>query len=104
MSLDQEMSVLKALNNQVQIQTNKLAHDESAADNASIKRLTTTDVSNIQDVFSAFEMFLKQVSDSAPDQLMDQVHKVMLDTESIKDEMSRNEGEEIVDQLTTRKT
>ena len=102
MSFDQKISVLRALNCVVKLQTNKLAHDTSATDNT-IKRLTT-DVSKIQDEISAFEMSLNQDCDSAPDQLMDQVHKVLIDIESIKDEMSRKTVEEIDDPLEMSRT
>ena len=90
MSLDQKIPLLKALNDQVQIQTNRLPH----ADNASNKRLTI-DVSKLQVEVSALA---KQA-----DQRMDRLHKVILDLESIKNEMNREEWEEIVNQPKNKK-
>ena len=107
MSLDPErISVLKALYNLVQIQTNKLqvAHDNSAADIASIKDLTTN-VSKLKDDFLSYEKLSKQNNDSPEkmvDQLKDQVHKLMLHIESITiTKVSKIEGEveEIADRL-----
>ena len=104
MSLDQDISVLKVVSNQVSSQTNELApdisataHDISATENA-INRLKT-DVLKVEDEISAFDMSLKEESAPAPGQLMDEVKTVMIDVESIKVEMSIEEGEEIVDQL-----
>ena len=98
MSLDPErISVLKALYNLVQNQTSKLqiAYDNSAADIASIKVLTTA-VSKLKDDISAYEKLSKENSASAQkmvDQLLDHVHKLMLDIDSIKDEMTdKNRG------------
>ena len=101
MSLDPErVSVLKALYNLVQIQANKLqnAYDNSAADIASIKVLTTA-VSKLKDDISAYENLSKENCDSAQemkDQLLDHVHKLMLNIDSIKDEMT-NKIEELKD-------
>ena len=97
MSLDPErISVLKALYNQMLIQTNQLAKDKSAADNAIM--YLKEHVSQMRDEI----LLLKENNHSATsfsDELMVQVRKVMIDTESIKDEMSRNERKERVDQL-----
>ena len=94
MSLDPErISVLKALYNLVQNQTNKLqsAYDKkSSADIASIKVLTTA-VSKLKDDISAYEKLSKDNCDSAKkmvDQLLDHVYKLMLNIDSIKDEMT----------------
>ena len=104
MSLDPErISVLKALYDLIQIQTNKLqvAHDNSAADIASIKILTT-DVSKFKEEITDFEKLSNQKSNSAKnmgDQLKGQVQKLMLHMESIITKVSKMEGkvEEIVD-------
>ena len=101
MSLDpKRISVLKALYNLLQIQTNKLqiAYDNSSADIASIKVLTTA-VSKLKDDISAYERLSKESSDSAQktkDQLLDHVQNLMLNIDSIKDEMT-NKIEELKD-------
>ena len=108
MSLDpKRISVLKALYNVVQIQTDKLqsAYDKkSAADIASFKVLTT-DVSKLKDDISAYEKLSKENCDSAQemkDQLLDHVQKLMLNIDSIKDEMT-NKIEELKDYVVTVK-
>ena len=108
MSLDpKRISVLKALYNVVQIQTDKLQsayHKKSAADIASIKVLTT-DVSKLKDDISAYEKLSKENSDSAQetkDQLLDHVYKLMLNIDSIKDEMT-NKIEELEVEICTVK-
>ena len=106
MSLDpKRISVLKALYNVVQIQTDKLqsAYDKkSAADIASIKVVTTA-VSKLKDDISAYEKLSKENSASAQkmvDQLLDHVYKLMLNIDSIKDQMT-NKIEELKDYVMT---
>ena len=108
MSLDpKRISVLKALYNLVQIQTNKLqsAYDKkSDADIASFKVLTT-DVSKLKDDISACEKLSKENCYSAQEmkgQLLDHVQKLMLNIDSIKDERT-NEIEELKDYVATVK-
>ena len=90
MSLD---PVLKALYKLVRIETDKLqiGYDKKcAADTASI-RVLTTDVSKLKDYISAYEKLSKENSASSQkmvDKLLDHVHKLMLNIDSIKDEMT----------------